>query len=309
MAMQNHGARKYPSSTLVLSSAQRDWTEISAELRSHPVSHMPGLVPQQMEISIAVRGRHDGWVSRTGGGVHQKTRPVPGAIWLSPIGISDNDIHVAKPLQQILHLYVPAQSFRTLAEEYGLSASPAHSIHYLAGLQDEVIHQLGLAVLEELSSETAGGRILAETCSLMLAARVAQSYGEGWSIKDPKIVGRGLDNIRLRRVQDYVVEHMEDDISVADLAAVANLSAYHFTRLFTAATGLPPHRFVGQQRLERAMTLLAAGEQTLSEIALSCRFSSQASFSRAFRRSTGLAPGQYRRLFRHAHQAPSWTLK
>jgi AraC family transcriptional regulator len=52
---------------------------------------------------------------------------------------------------------------------------------------------------------------------------------------------------------------------------------------------------VSQQRLERAMVLLAAGKQPLSDIAVSCQFTSQPSFSRAFRRATGMTPGEYRR--------------
>jgi len=59
--------------------------------------------------------------------------------------------------------------------------------------------------------------------------------------------------------------------------------------------GVAPYRYVSQQRLQSAMTLLAEGKQSLSNIARRCRFSSQASFNRAFRRATGVTPGEYRR--------------
>jgi AraC family transcriptional regulator len=65
--------------------------------------------------------------------------------------------------------------------------------------------------------------------------------------------------------------------------------------MFKAAMGAAPHRYVSQQRLENAMMLLAAGKRPLSDIALICQFSSQASFNRAFRRATGVTPGEYRR--------------
>ncbi|UPG92785.1 AraC family transcriptional regulator [Luteibacter aegosomatissinici] len=297
MDMPNHGARKYTFAELVTSSEGRRWTTLSAEVRSHPVSEMPGLVPQDMEVSLAVRGRHDGWVLRSGAGERQRTRPLPGTLWLSPIGIADTDIHVTRPLMRILHLYLPASRFQVLAEEHHLPASSAHSIHYVAGFQDQLIRELGMAVLGELECETSAGRMLVETCSLMLAARLAHRYGDGWSLQVTPPSTRKLDEVRLRRVKDYVLDHIEDDLSVAQLAAVANLSVFHFTRLFSAATGLPPHRYVSHQRLERAMTLLATGRMRLSEIALCCRFSSQASFNRAFRAAVGMTPGQYRRLF------------
>jgi AraC family transcriptional regulator len=298
MELQAHGPTKYPHAALTLASAGRGWSALAAELRSHPVSDMPGLVPQQMEVSIAICGRDDGWVLRSGSGERQKTRPLPGTIWLSPIGIADNDIRVTAPLSKILHLYLPARRFSLLAEEYDLPPAPAHSIHYLAGLQDEMIRQIGLAVIEEMRNETASGRMLVETCSLMLAARLAHNYGDGWSIKRQQTAVRRLDDIRLRRIKDYIAAHIEEDITVADLASQANLSLFHFTRLFTATIGVPPHRYVAQQRLERSMTLLAEGQMALSDIALACCFSSQTSFSRAFRQATGMTPGQYRKLFR-----------
>jgi AraC family transcriptional regulator len=297
MDMSSHGPRKYPCAELRRSSEGRGWTTLAAELRAHPVSEMPGLVPQDMEVSIAVRGRHDGWVLRTGAGERQKTRPLPGCLWFSPVGIADTDIHVTKPLRSILHLYLPASRFEALAQESDVPVSAAHSIHYLAGIQDDLVRELGMAVLAEMEHETTAGRMLVETCSLMLAARIAHRYGDGWSVAPLPPTARKLDELRLRRVEDYILSHLEDELSVSQLASVANLSVFHFTRLFRAATGLPPHRYVSRQRLERAMTLLATGRMRLSDIALYCRFSSQASFNRAFRAAIGMTPGQYRRLF------------
>ena len=102
-----------------------------------------------------------------------------------------------------------------------------------------------------------------------------------------------LDDRRLRRVLAYVEEHLADDITVADLANVACLSIFHFTRAFAAATGVPPHRYVSQRRLESAKAMIATGS-SLSEIAFNCQFSSQSSFTRAFRRATGMTPAEYR---------------
>ncbi len=64
--------------------------------------------------------------------------------------------------------------------------------------------------------------------------------------------------------------------------------------MFTAAIGIPPYRYVGRRRLESAMTMLAIGKLPLHEIAHRSCFSSQAGFTRAFRRATGMTPGEYR---------------
>lgn len=104
-----------------------------------------------------------------------------------------------------------------------------------------------------------------------------------------------LDDRRLRRVIDYVGQHLTEDIAVADLAKIACLSIFHFTRTFAAATGTPPHRYVSRLRLERAKEVIASGSASIADVALMFRFSSQSSFTRAFRRVTGVAPAAYRR--------------
>jgi AraC family transcriptional regulator len=111
-------------------------------------------------------------------------------------------------------------------------------------------------------------------------------------------LGYRLDDGRLRRVLAYLEEHLAEDITVADLANVACLSIFHFTRAFAGATGVPPHRYVSRRRLETARAMIATGRASLSEIAHDCRFSSQSSFTRAFRRAMSMTPAEYRRTLR-----------
>jgi AraC family transcriptional regulator len=162
-------------------------------------------------------------------------------------------------------------------------------------VQDELINQIGLSVLSEMTCPTAAGRMLVETSSLLLAARLAHAHSETGVIRSPIQSRHGLDDGRLRRVLAYVEEHLAEEITVGDLANVAGLSIFHFTRAFAATMGVPPHRYVSQRRLESAKAMIATGRASLSEIALDCRFSSQSSFTRAFRRATGMTPAEYRR--------------
>lgn len=111
---------------------------------------------------------------------------------------------------------------------------------------------------------------------------------------------RAVDDPRLRRVLKFVDENLQNSIRLKQLAAVARLSPFHFSRAFRKAIGQPPYRFVRQRRLEKAKELVAEEAVPLAEIALICNFSSQSSFTRAFTRATGLPPGQYRQ---HAQAA------
>jgi AraC family transcriptional regulator len=79
------------------------------------------------------------------------------------------------------------------------------------------------------------------------------------------------------------------------MAAVVGLNPYHFARQLKGATGLPPHQYVIDRRVERARLLLHAGtDLSLAEVALRAGFSDQSQFSRHFKRLVGVTPGQFR---------------
>jgi AraC family transcriptional regulator len=78
------------------------------------------------------------------------------------------------------------------------------------------------------------------------------------------------------------------------LAAVVALSPYHFARAFKASTGMPPHRFVTQRRMDRAMGLLTTTRASVTEIAYAVGFGNVSHFRRLFRRHTGFLPGAVR---------------
>jgi AraC family transcriptional regulator len=295
MDLPTHGARKYPSSTLLSSSAGLGWAALLAELRFHEASENPIIVPQHMEICLAILGSHEGLVIRSGAGQRQETVPRTGTIWLSPVGIADSHITATAPIPQTLHLYLPTAQFDRLTDDFNLLPMAARSIRYVSGLRDRVIENIGRSVLSEMRGETSAGRMFVETASLMLAAHLIHSYRDSGSGPSPLLSGHSLDHVRLRRVLDYISAHLSDDITLADLAKVAGVSLYHFAHMFTLAVGVSPYRHISRLRLERAMADIAVGRLPLAQIALDARFSSQPSFTRAFRRATGMSPGEYRR--------------
>lgn len=292
---RTHGAKKYPNSTLLRSSAGLGWSGVSAELRSHEVSHTPVIVPTQLELILAVSGNEDGVVRRTGGGVTQQVIPSTGTVWLSPPEVDDNEVTITSLIPEMLHLYLPNPQFARLADEFNLPTTTARFIRYLSGVEDEPIRQIALSILAEMTTESAAGRMFVETASLTLGARLIQKYSDSGSFTPSTRSSPKLDHSKLRRVVDYISTHLSDEITIEALADVACLSPFHFARIFTSAIGTPPHRYVSRLRMENAMTKIAAGKLPLIQVALDAGFSSQASFTRAFRRATGVTPGEYRR--------------
>ncbi len=102
----------------------------------------------------------------------------------------------------------------------------------------------------------------------------------------------------LREVQQWITEHPADDLTVESLAARANLSPRHFARAFQAETGMPPGRFVDRVRLEHARRLLEDTGGGIEEISRTSGYGTPEAMRRAFVRTLGTAPAEYRRRFR-----------
>ena len=104
----------------------------------------------------------------------------------------------------------------------------------------------------------------------------------------------GLPPRALRRVREYVEEHLDENVSVEALAGAAGLSMYHFARAFKQSEGLTPHEYLVQCRVRRAQELLAGTDLPISEIALASGFSDQSHCARRFREHVGVTPSDYR---------------
>ncbi|MGK9171087.1 AraC family transcriptional regulator [Inquilinus limosus] len=112
--------------------------------------------------------------------------------------------------------------------------------------------------------------------------------------RPPPIRG-GLPAHRLRLMTEYLIEHLADNISLRELADIAHLSRSHFSSAFRISTGMPPHRWLLQARIDKAKELLLTGNLPIAEIASLTGFADQAHITKAFKRVVGVSPGVWRR--------------
>ncbi|MFD9791025.1 GlxA family transcriptional regulator [Streptomyces sp. NPDC059070] len=105
----------------------------------------------------------------------------------------------------------------------------------------------------------------------------------------------------LREVQRWISEHPGDDLSVESLAARARLSPRHFARAFQAETGLPPGRYVERVRIEHARRLLEETSGGVAEVSRAAGYGTPEAMRRAFVKTLGTAPAEYRRRFHPSH--------
>jgi len=104
-----------------------------------------------------------------------------------------------------------------------------------------------------------------------------------------------LTRRKLSRVQELVESRLDAGLTLQELATAVGYSRSHFLRAFHATTGVTPHRYLLNRRIERARRLLAEADMSIAQVAYSCGFSSQAHLTLAFRKVCGLTPGEYRR--------------
>jgi len=104
----------------------------------------------------------------------------------------------------------------------------------------------------------------------------------------------GLSPSVLNRVKEYIHGHLADPLSLAELAQIAELSEYHFARMFKQSMGIAPHQYVMNARLIRAESLLRHTALDMTTIALDCGFSSTSHFSHRFKSLRGMAPSALR---------------
>src|SRR5260370_194375 len=170
--------------------------------------------------------------------------------------------------------------------------SPSRAeFRYPAGVTDSQIQHLMLALKVELEEGCPAGRLFGESLATTLAVHLVHRYAV---FPEKENYRGGLPLRRLRAVTEYMEAHLEDQISLRQLADLAQMSPYHFGHLFKQTTGLSPHQFFLRRRIQKAKYMLARGHSPLSEISHALGFASQAHFTTTFRKLVGITPFSYR---------------
>jgi AraC family transcriptional regulator len=107
----------------------------------------------------------------------------------------------------------------------------------------------------------------------------------------------GLSPEQVRRITEYMESHLAEKTTISELAALVDLTRFHFIRSFKKAAGIPPHQFLIQLRIDRAKELLSERSHSIADVAVKTGFGSAIQLSRAFRRVVGTTPTEYRREF------------
>ncbi|KYC37829.1 AraC family transcriptional regulator [Scytonema hofmannii PCC 7110] len=163
-------------------------------------------------------------------------------------------------------------------------------------IQDFLIYQICLALKSDLDVHGSGTGFYADSMATALSAHLLRHY----STREHKLreYEDGLPKDKLKQAIEYINEHLTDKekLSLEKIATKLNISHYYFCRLFKQSTGMAPHQYLIQQRVERAKQLLKHTKRTVTDVAIECGFANQSHFAKHFRQHTGVTPKEFRKM-------------
>jgi AraC family transcriptional regulator len=203
-----------------------------------------------------------------------------------PAGCGFRDRQEPRVLMRAIYLHLDPHSalMRQAAEG---QAEPAPRLFF----ESAALWQTALKLKTLIEAGPSASRLYADALTVVLSHELLD--GDARTAEPP--TRGGLAGWQRRAVTHYLEENLAEQISLAKLAALAQLSPYHFSHAFKQSFGVPPHRYHTGRRIDRAKTLLGKPTLSVTDIALEIGFSNTSSFSAAFRKFAGRTPSAYRR--------------
>jgi AraC family transcriptional regulator len=153
--------------------------------------------------------------------------------------------------------------------------------------QDAKLLQISQWFAEELQSGGAGGQLYVDSLINLLAVHLLRTY----SSTTPQLPTQKLGKQQVNQAIDYLQAHLEQEISLEALAQAVHLSPSHLRRLFKQTTGVAPHQYLIQLRVQRAKQLLQTRQFSIRDVAAQVGFADQSHLNRHFKRVFGVTPG------------------
>jgi AraC family transcriptional regulator len=157
--------------------------------------------------------------------------------------------------------------------------------------QDSLVTQMLAQLAAELGRSKRVNRAYTECLMCQICTHLVRRYSDA---VDLSIRQSGMPPSRLRKVIEFIAEHLEEDLTLASIAQIAGISPFYFCREFKRSVGVTPHQYVMQQRIETAKVLLQSDVLSITEIGAQLQFPTPSHFAATFKRMVGMTPTAFR---------------
>jgi AraC family transcriptional regulator len=247
--------------------------------------------PMAEHVVMTYRAGFQRLERRTGNSVAIGTAR-PGVVTVIPAGSTSRwDIH--QPMS-VVQLYLPQATLERISGEAD-KVAPGDLLERTAH-PDLTTSRLLMSAADFLHGREPLDALFRQQLTDLVATRLLAAHAGSSTTFQP--AAGGLSPKALRRAIERMRSDNDADVSLAALASDAGVSRFHFCRAFKESTGLSPHAWLRQHRLEQAMTMLRDTDESIVSIAAALGYSSQTAFAAAFRKLTGESPSDWRRRMR-----------
>lgn len=242
-------------------------------------------VPGLPHAYVAIHAGPSVHVACQRGGYRHAGRAVYGDIDIIPAGTPS--LWEMRGKDTALLMRLSPALLRTAARELG--ADPERvEIRNRFQMRDDAIENIGWALKAEMEAGYPSGRLYLDGMAISLAARLVRCHSS-LAVAERRPNGR-MAGARLRRVLAYIEDNLAKDLSLPELAGVAELGVSHLKASFRETVGLPVHQYVIRRRVECAKRMLRDGKLSISQVALEAGFAHQSHLARHLRRLAGVSP-------------------
>ena len=224
------------------------------------------------------------------GGRRLGSRTRSGAITVIPEG-HDGRWDMDGPVETS-HVYIPDRRLQAAAAQ--ITGGGRVELVGRVGFEDPSAARILELLSREVPNQEPSARLFVDQAIDLLCIHLVRAHSSfaALALEAPR---GGLADWQLRRVTQYMREHLAEEIGLDELAALVNLSRFHFCTAFRKATGQTPHNWLMILRIEEARRLLETPALAVTDVALAVGYQTPSSFAAAFRKLVGLTPSAYRR--------------
>jgi AraC family transcriptional regulator len=273
----------------VLSSSGTHWDALTAEIYDFKTPETPEL--RSVDPGIALHLSSPTLIDLRLDGYRDTRVRVEGDLSVFPAG-SCRQVQSKRPHRVLV---VALHREAVLRAIYEMKAADAFELGANPFLRDAQIEHICHAILAEMDCDYASGSLYGDSLSLALCSRLLSRVST--FDLDSRHRG-GIAPHALHRVMEYIDSNLTAALRMEELAEIASLSEYRFAHNFKTATGISPHQYVINQRIERAKRILRETDLSVVETAYSVGCQSLSRFNSLFRRQIGVTPSTYRSSFR-----------
>jgi AraC family transcriptional regulator len=285
VARKEENLKLYPKAPL-LSSERTRWSGVHLEYHQQPPHQVPENALNQSQIIIHTQRLSSPLVEYMPPQSLQFEQTERGDVTIIPAHVRNWAIW-----EKECH-FILLQFHSTVSVQYASEWISGNDIEFIPSFSrsDPLIYGIGWALKTELETDGLEGSLYVDSLTTTLVNHLLRHYSTQKKVSPS--TAQGLSQRQLKQVIEYIDQHLDQNLTLATLAAIVHMSPSYFSALFKHSTGLAPHQYVIHCRINQAKQLLLQG-MGVAEVALNLGFSHQSHLSRHFKRLVGITPKEF----------------